>query len=126
MRHIKLSSNIKETEVHKSQGFFLKWFHPYLFSFQTQCAGWGAEIDWTDSSDKIPSKWQIFMSKLHAEPHHSSGVLSIQIHNMSPASQNVYVSQVWEKNFWYSCTMKFSYQSQKFICNMAYSSFSSE
>lgn len=57
--------------------------------------------------------------------NHSSAVLSIQIHNTSPAAQNACVPQVWEKDFWYSCARKF-YQSHKFICNMTYSSFSSE
>lgn len=30
--------------------------------------------------------------------NHSSGVVSVQIYNMSPAAQNVCISQVWEKD----------------------------
>lgn len=37
MCHFKLLSPRKEMEVHKSQGLFLKWLHPYLPLPNTMC-----------------------------------------------------------------------------------------
>lgn len=90
MCRIKLSSNIKEIEVHKSQGFFFsEMASPVSFPYKHNVLG-GGQKETEQALQRKFLQTDQFLCQSYIK-NHSSGVLSVQIHIMSPAAQNVCV-----------------------------------